>query len=84
MIALTSQIDTPYHRLPAGMKLAGLCLTTFVLFAASTLWIALAAAAIVAGLYLYPGTAFAREGLRHLRPLWVFVAVIAIWHGLSG
>jgi len=44
----------------------------------------LAAAACVLVLYALPGQIFFRHGLRRLRPLWFFVAVIFIWHLVTG
>jgi len=84
MIALTSTVETPYHRLPAGPKLALLCAVTFALFLTDSAWLLGLALGGVALLYLLPGTGFMREGLGHLRPLLPFLAVIALWHLVSG
>lgn len=83
MLTLTSPIETPLHRLPAGLKLGLLCLFTLALFRIA---MPLPLAAIAAGLgvlHLALGQAVARAALRQLRPLWPFLAVIAIWHGLT-
>ncbi len=80
MIALTSQIETPYHRLPAGLKLALMCLFTLALFLHDDLRVRLAALGVVVLLHLVPGMRFAREAAGHLKPLWVFVLIIAAWH----
>lgn len=80
MLALTSDIRTPYHGLRAGVKLAALCLATVGMLwlqGAGPMMLALVA---VAGLYLVPGPGFARQGLRHLKPLWFFVALVIAWH----
>lgn len=84
MLTLTSPIETPLHRLPAGVKLAVLCATTVLLFALASPQALAAALAAVAALYLANGRAFARQGLRLLRPLWLFVAVVALWHLWTG
>lgn len=80
MISLTSPIKTPYHRLPAGLKLGVLCVSTFALFLLENLWLHLAALFVVTGLYALPGWPFLRAGLRLLRPLLFFLAVIVVWH----
>lgn len=84
MLALTSDIQTPFHRLRAGWKLAALSLSTVGLFALqSPLWLA-GAAAVTAGFYLTGGAQFARLGLRMLRPLWLVLALILLWHVVTG
>jgi biotin transport system permease protein len=80
MLTLTSAIETPLHRLPAGAKMAALCLVTLGLFALSAPLSLTLALGAVAGLYLTGGAGFAAEGLRMLRPLWPFIAVVAVWH----
>jgi len=84
MFALTSRIETPYHRVSAGVKLALLCLFTLGLYLTGATWIRVAALGCVAGLYLIPGISFAREALHHLKPLWAFVLIVALWHGATG
>ena len=80
MLTLTSPVETPLHRLPAGLKLAALALFTFALFwTRSPLGRGVGLLAVVA-LYLNGGPTFARHGLRMLRPLWPFIALIALWH----
>ncbi|MFV2033796.1 MAG: energy-coupling factor transporter transmembrane protein EcfT [Halocynthiibacter sp.] len=84
MISLTSPVKTPYHRLPAGLKLGLLCLVTFGLFLLENLWLHLAILLGVAGLYVVGGREFLRAGLTHLRPLLFFLVVIAAWHLATG
>ena len=84
MLTLTSPIETPLHRLPAGAKLAALCVTTVALFALTSLLKLGIALAVVAALYLANGRTFALQGLRLLRPLWPFVLVVALWHIWTG
>jgi biotin transport system permease protein len=80
MIALTSDIRTPYHGWRVGPKLLGLCLFTCGIFFLDSIAASLAVTALVAGAYLVGGTRFAREGLRMLRPMLYFVAIIMAWH----
>lgn len=80
MLALTSEIRTPYHGLRAGPKLALLCGCTVALVWAQGMGAMLLALAGALALYLVPGMAFLREGLRLLAPLWIFVALVVAWH----
>lgn len=80
MLALTSPIQTPLHRLPAPLKLALLCAVTLVLFQLDTILPLSAALTAIAALYLAQGRTFAGQGLRLLRPLWPFVLIVALWH----
>ena len=80
MLTLTSPVETPLHRLPAGAKLAALALFTLVLFRLSTPLPLAGAAALVAALHLPWGRTFATHAARMLRPLWPFVLVVALWH----
>lgn len=83
MLTLTSPVETPLHRLPAGLKLAVLAVFSVALFRLSSpLPLALALAA-VAALHLPWGRVFAAHAARMLRPLWLFVAVVAVWHLLT-
>ncbi len=84
MLTLTSPHQTWSHRLPAGAKMAALCLWTVVLFGLdSPATLALAAAA-TAALALSCGAEFAGTSARRLRPLWPFVLVVALWHLWQG
>ncbi|MDU9006694.1 energy-coupling factor transporter transmembrane component T family protein [Sedimentitalea todarodis] len=84
MISLTSPVETWAHRWPAGIKLGALCGATVVLFSQE----ALAFHALVfAGcllLYCLPGAVFFKSGIRRLVALWPFVALILIWHVVTG
>jgi len=80
MLTLTSPVDTPLHGMRAGVKLAALCGFTGLLF-----WLddpaSLAGAALIpAGLIGLGGAVFARHAAAMLRPLWPFLAVLALWH----
>ena len=84
MISLTSDIRTPWHRLPAGPKLLALCLWTLALTWVGTVPVALAACGVVAALYLPGGVAFLRQGVWLLKPLWVFAVLVGGWHVVTG
>ena len=84
MLALTSDIRTPYHGLRAGLKMALLCAATVALFWIETIPGILAATAAVLALYLVPGARFLRDGLGLLKPVWFFVALVIGWHALTG
>lgn len=84
MLTLTSPIETPFHRLPAGAKLAMLSVLTISLFLLERpLWPALMLG-MVMGLYLLGGLRFLGHGIRMLLPLWPFVAALAVWHIWTG
>lgn len=84
MISLTSPHETWAHRIPAGTKLLALSGLTVALFLTDRP-VALAAALLaIAALYLSAGTAFLRQGVWHLRMLWPFLLLVAVWHGLTG
>ena len=80
MLALTSQIKTPYHRIPAGLKLALMCVFTVAVYVGDNVWFRAGAVGMVAVLYALPGRAFWAEGLRALRPFWLFVVILGVWH----
>lgn len=83
MISLTSPVETWAHRIPAGAKLLALSIATLALFLLEPFMLAVATLA-VAVLYLSAGLTFAAQGLRHLRMLWPFLLLIAVWHGVTG
>lgn len=80
MLTLTSPVDTPLHRLPAGLKLAALAGFTLGILALQSPAALAGALAAVAALHLPGGRAFAAHALRLLWPLWPFVALILVWH----
>lgn len=84
MISLTSPVRTRAHGWPAGAKLGALCLVSTGLFLSRGLGVQLLALALALGLYVLPGRAFLRAGLRGLRVLAPFVVVLLVWHGLGG
>ncbi|ATI40914.1 ABC transporter permease [Pacificitalea manganoxidans] len=83
MLALTSPVRTPFHRVPAGAKLLGLAGFTFGVALIDAPALMLPPLALVAVLYAICGARFAVSGLRALKPLWIFVAVILVWHALT-
>lgn len=84
MISLTSPVRTRAHDLPAGLKLAALVFATVVL--ASTDNLVFHTCALLGALVLYalPGRLFFVGGLKRLRPLWPFAALVMIWHIVTG
>jgi biotin transport system permease protein len=84
MLTLTCPVETPLHRMKAGTKLLALAGLSLGLFSLQNLWLILAAGMALAGLYLAFGRVFARFGAKMLRPLWPFMAVLALWHGWTG
>jgi biotin transport system permease protein len=80
MLTLTYPREIWAHHLPAGVKLAGLCLATIALFALKTPMALAFAALAIAGLIASGGGQFAQTSARLLRPLWPFVAIVALWH----
>ena len=84
MLTLTSPFETSLHRLAAGPKLLALAGLSIGLFTLQSLALILAAGGAVAVLYLAFGWPFARYGVAMLRPLWPFLAILALWHGWTG
>lgn len=80
MLTLTSPVETWAHRWPAGIKLALLCAATVGLFSLSGIAALSGALAAALALIASGGRRFAGESLRMLRPLWPFVALVALWH----
>jgi biotin transport system permease protein len=84
MLTLTSPVETPLHRLPAGLKLAALCAFTVLLFRTDDPTTLAAIAAAIAAIHLTLGRPIAAQALRQLRPLWPFLLLLALWHGWTG
>jgi biotin transport system permease protein len=84
MLTLTSPLETPLHRLSAGLKLGCLALGTMAILPLRDPVLVALAVLVVVALYLAQGWAFASQGLRPLRVLWPFVLVLLVWHGLTG
>lgn len=84
MLTLTSSVEIWAHKLPAGAKLAALACGTVGLFALTTPMAQGAAALAVLALIASGGRVFARESLGLLRPLLPFIAIVALWHVITG
>lgn len=84
MLSLTSPVETRFHRVPAAAKLAALSAATFGLFLTDDPRVMIAALAGTGALYASGGRLFIAGGLRALRPLAFFVAVVLLWHGWAG
>ncbi|MBJ2152972.1 energy-coupling factor transporter transmembrane protein EcfT [Paracoccus sp. IB05] len=87
MLTLTSPADTPWHRLPAAVKLAALLGFGIVLMAFTTAVPLGLGAALVIALYLPGGRPLFAQGARMLWPLWPFVLALMLfgwWDGRPG
>lgn len=84
MISLTSPVETWAHRIPAGAKLLALSGLTLGLFLTDRPEVLATSLLAIAALYRSAGTVFLRQGAGHLRMLWPFLLLIAVWHGLTG
>ena len=84
MLTLTSPVETPFDRWPAGLKLAILLLVTSAVFAVRDPWVLAGVLAATLALHLVGGRGLLAYGLRLLRPLWPFAALIAAWHVWRG
>lgn len=84
MISLTSQVKTRAHGWPAGLKLAGLCAATVGLFFIQNLAVHAGILCVIVAIYASAGPLFFKTGLRQLRLIWVFIAIVAIWHIWTG
>lgn len=80
MLTLTSPVETWLHRVPAGVKLALLCLATICLFDVDQPLILTGVLSAIAVLYLCFGWLFFQHGAGMLRPLLPFVVLVMIWH----
>ena len=78
MLTLTSPHKTWAHSLPAGAKLAALCLWTGLVLHLTGLSLWLASATVLA-LVATGGSSFATSWGRMLRPLWPFAAIVLVW-----
>ena len=79
MLTLTSPHRTWAHALPAGVKLAALCLWTVLVLRLTGPWLWLAALGVLT-LVTTGGKSFALTWTKMLRPLWPFAVVVLLWH----
>ena len=84
MISLTFPSETWAHAIPVGWKLACLSGATLALFSFGSIQVQATALILTILLYLSGGRLFARSGLKTLRILWPFLAVIFLWHMIDG
>lgn len=84
MISLTSPVETRAHRWPAGVKMGALCLASTGLFLTDNVTAHVTALILVLALYALPGSVFLRAGLRSLRVVLPFVAIMLVWHAIVG
>ena len=84
MISLTFPSETWAHPIPVGWKLACLSGATLALFSFTSIPVQATALTLTVLLYLSAGRLFARSGLKTLRILWPFLAVIFLWHMIDG
>jgi biotin transport system permease protein len=84
MLTLTCPIKTPLHRIGAGPKLLGLAVVSVALFQLQSPLLVGAALCATAAVYLAFGWQFARHGAALLRPLWLFLVILALWHLWTG
>lgn len=80
MLSLNLQPKTWAHHIPVGAKLLILTLTSVALFPVQSLWIMCAALFVTAMLYASLGAHGLRAGAKGLKPLFWFVALIAVYH----
>jgi len=84
MLALTYPHRTAAHDIPAGWKLAGLAVISALLFIFATLWILIATLCAVIILHLALSPALLKHAIWMMKPIWIFVAIIAIFHIITG
>ncbi len=80
MISLTSPVRTRAHDWPAPAKLAALVVATVVLAQAQSVTFHIGATLGALALYAAPGRVFFIGGLRRLKVLWPFAAIVMAWH----
>lgn len=83
MLTLTAPQTTIFHKIPAAKKLLLLCVVSTTLFQIGSLSILACLTCAMMALYLSQGWSFAKFGARMLWPLWPFVVIIAIYHGIT-
>ncbi|GAA6150568.1 energy-coupling factor transporter transmembrane component T [Pseudooceanicola nitratireducens] len=84
MISLTSPVRTRAHDWPAAAKLGALLIATLALAATQSPAVLALAFAGMAALYALPGRVFLSHGARRIRGLAPFVAVVLVWHLVTG
>ena len=83
MLTLAAPQKTIFHAISAGQKLLALCVLSTALLQVGSLFVLACLTVTVMTLYLSQGWSFAKFGARMLWPLWPFVAIIALYHGIT-
>ena len=83
MLTLTAPQKTIFHKISAGQKLLALCVVSTALFQIESLIILACLKFSGVALYLSQGFSFAKFGARMLWPLWPFVLIIGLYHGIT-
>ena len=83
MLTLTAPQKTIFHKISAGQKLLALCVISTALFQIKSLIVLACLTCAVVALYLSQGFSFAKFGARMLWPLWPFVLIIVLYHGIT-
>ena len=83
MLTLTAPQKTIFHKISVGQKLLTLCVVSTVLFHIVSLIVLACLTFVVIALYVSQGLSFAKFGARMLWPLWPFVLIIVLYHGIT-
>ena len=83
MLTLIAPQKTIFHKISAGRKLLALCVVSTALFQIESLTVLACLTFAVIALYLSQGLSFAKFGARTLWPLWPFVLIIVLYHGIT-
>ena len=83
MLTLTGPQKTIFHKISAGQKLLALCVLSTALFQIESLFVLACLTFVVIALYLSQGLPFAKFGALMLWPLWPFVLIIGLYHGIT-
>ncbi|WGI23015.1 energy-coupling factor transporter transmembrane protein EcfT [Amylibacter sp. IMCC11727] len=84
MLALSIEQHSWAHRVPVGWKLAALFCATALVFPLTDLRLLMGCVALAIALYLSLGRAALMIGVAALKPVWWFVVIIALYHGVIG
>ena len=83
MLTLTAPQKTIFHKISAGQKLLALCVVSTALFQIESLIVLVCLTFAGIALYFSQGISFAKFGARMLWPLWPFVLIIVLYHGIT-
>ncbi len=83
MLSFESPVITPWHRVPIGVKLAVVCITSLLLFIFDSIEVQLFALSICSCLYVIAGRVFFKAGIKRLYFLWPILLIILVWHGVT-